>query len=197
MKLSSSNIFSTKKEKSEETKTQPEQPLLNALISGNEEAFEKIYKTYFSHLRNYSLSITQDSEISCDIVQSIFVSIWENRKKLNPNRSLRNYLLCCAHNNSLRYLKTVSLHKKHQANVKREKEQEELENVIVYQENTTSNTVYALLDKLPQRSRQVTFMSRIEEKKSADIAKELNISVRTVETILYQSMKKLKDLTKD
>lgn len=197
MKLINSNIFDTNKENDEDTKTQLEQPLLNALINGDERAFEKVYKTYFNHLHNYSFSIVRDSEAACDIVQNIFVLIWENRKKLNPNKSLRSYLLCCTHNNSLRYLRTVALHKEHQVNIKREKKIEELENVIVYQENTTSKKVTALLDKLPPRSRQVTFMSRIEGKKNRDIATNLDISVRTVETILYQSMKKLRGLVKD
>ena len=88
-------------------------------------------------------------------------------------------------------------HKNTRSEKKREKKIEELENVIVYQENTTSKKVTALLDKLPPRSRQVTFMSRIEGKKNRDIATNLDISVRTVETILYQSMKKLRGLVKD
>lgn len=173
------------------------QPLLTALINGDEHAFEKVYKAYFSHLQNYSLAIIKDSEAACDIVQNIFVALWENRKKLDPNKSLRNYLLCCTHNNSLRYLRTAALHREQQINIKREKEKEELENVIIYQEDITTKKVTALLDKLPQRSRQVTFMSRIEGKKNREIATSLDISVRTVETILYQSMKKLRGLVKD
>ena len=50
----------------------------------------------------------------------------------------------------------------------------------------------ALLNELPERSRQVMIMSHIENRKSADIARKLGISVRTVETILYQAMKKLR-----
>ena len=50
----------------------------------------------------------------------------------------------------------------------------------------------ALLNELPERSRQVMIMSHFENRKSADIARKLGISVRKVETILYQAMKKLR-----
>lgn len=197
MKLSSGKIFNKHKESNENTNAQQEQPLLKALIDGDEQAFEQVYKALFTHLHNYSSSIIKDSETAYDIVQNIFIALWENKKKLDPNKSLRNYLLCCTHNNSLRHLQRVALHNRHQVNIKREKKAEELENVIVYQENITTKRVTALLDKLPKRSRQITIMSRIEGKKNRDIATSLDISVRTVETILYQSMKKLRGLVKD
>ena len=56
----------------------------------------------------------------------------------------------------------------------------------------TEQQLSALLNELPERSRQVMIMSHIENRKSADIARKLGISVRTVETILYQAMKKLR-----
>ena len=54
MKLSNSNIFNISRNNYEDAKTQLEQPLLNALINGDERAFEKVYKAYFNHLHNYS-----------------------------------------------------------------------------------------------------------------------------------------------
>ena len=47
--------------------------LLKELILGSESAFEKIYKKYFTHLRNYAASIVLDTEVANDIVQNIFV----------------------------------------------------------------------------------------------------------------------------
>ena len=158
--------------------TESDQSLLDALIKGEETAFEKIYKSYFALLQNYSASIVGDSEAALEIIQNIFVALWENRKNLDREKSLRNYLLRSTHNNSLRYLKTRFLHLQHQENLKRKKSEEE--------------QLSALLNELPERSRQVMIMSHIENRKSADIARKLGISVRTVETILYQAMKKLR-----
>ena len=110
--------------------TESDQSLLDALIKGEETAFEKIYKSYFALLQNYSASIVGDSEAALEIIQNIFVALWENRKNLDREKSLRNYLLRSTHNNSLRYLKTRFLHLQHQENLKRKKSEEEQENVI-------------------------------------------------------------------
>ena len=180
-------------ENAKNEKAQIDQSLLDALIKGEEAAFEKIYKSYFALLRNYSASIVGDSDAAYEIIQNIFVALWEYRKNLDREKSLRNYLLRSAHNNSLRYLKTQSLHLQHQENLKKEKSEEEQENVIRHEEYPDpEQQLSALLNELPERSRQVVIMSHIENKKSADIARELGISVRTVETILYQAMKKLR-----
>ena len=180
-------------ENAKNEKAQIDQSLLDALIKGEEAAFEKIYKSYFALLRNYSASIVGDSDAAYEIIQNIFVALWENRKNLDREKSLRNYLLRSAHNNSLRYLKTQSLHLRHQENLKKEKSEEEQENVIRHEEYPDpEQQLSALLNELPERSRQVVIMSHIENKKSADIARELGMSVRTVETILYQAMKKLR-----
>ena len=172
--------------------TESDQSLLDALIKGEETAFEKIYKSYFALLQNYSASIVGDSEAALEIIQNIFVALWENRKKLDREKSLRNYLLRGTHNNSLRYLKTHSLHQLHHEQIKQETSEEE-ENTINHDPPTDPETLLAnILNELPERSKQVVIMSHIENKKSTQIAKELGISARTVETILYQAMKKLR-----
>ena len=179
--------------------TESDQSLLDALIKGEETAFEKIYKSYFALLQNYSASIVGDSEAALEIIQNIFVALWENRKNLDREKSLRNYLLRSTHNNSLRYLKTRFLHLQHQENLKRKKSEEEQENVIRAEEGPEpEQQLSALLNELPERSRlsltraRASATSHIENRKSADIARKLGISVRTVETILYQAMKKLR-----
>ena len=153
--------------------TESDQSLLDALIKGEETAFEKIYKSYFALLQNYSASIVGDSEAALEIIQNIFVALWENRKNLDREKSLRNYLLRSTHNNSLRYLKTRFLHLQHQENLKRKKSEEEQENVIRAEEGPEpEQQLSALLNELPERSRQVMIMSHIENRKSADIARK-------------------------
>lgn len=173
-----------------------DQQLLIDLIKGDESSFEEIYKRYFTNLCNYSFSIVGDLEVASDLVQNVYVSLWEKRKHLCADKSVRNYLLKCTHNNSLRHLKTASLHQKHQELIKQEKQNEVLIQSTELERIDYEQQVFELLNKLPKRGRQVTIMSHIDQKKSADIANELNISVRTVSTILYQSMKKLKELAK-
>ena len=94
--------------------------IVDALIKGDEATFAMVYKSYFISLRNYATSILSDQEAAYEIVQNLFVTLWENRKKLDREKSLRNYLLRGTHNNSLRYLKTHSLHQLHHEQIKQD-----------------------------------------------------------------------------
>lgn len=171
--------------------------IVDALIKGDEATFATVYKSYFTPLINYAASIVTDQEAAYEIVQNLFVTLWENRKKLDREKSLRNYLLRGTHNNSLRYLKTHTLHQLHHEQIKQETSEEEQENIIDREEPTDPETqLTSILNELPARSKQVIIMSHIENKKSTEIAQELGISVRTVETILYQAMKKLREKAK-
>ena len=71
--------------------TESDQSLLDALIKGEETAFEKIYKSYFALLQNYSASIVGDSEAALEIIQNIFVALWENRKNLDREQEKCRY----------------------------------------------------------------------------------------------------------
>lgn len=167
--------------------------IVDKLIKGDEETFAMVYKSCFIPLKNYAASIVSDQEAAYEIVQNLFVSLWENRRKLNRDKILRNYLLRGTHNNSLRYLKTLSLHQWHQEQIKQETSREKQADTIGYGKlSAPESRLETLLDSLPERGRQVVVMSYIENKKNAEIARQLGISVRTVETILYQTLKKLR-----
>lgn len=169
------------------------QCIVTALRNGDMDVFEQVYKSYFPRLRAYSMTIVGDRDTASEIVQSLFLSLWENRRQLNPSKSLRNYLLQSVHNNSLRWLRTKSVHDRHNQLIARMIDE-------VYSDTDTAEggdaqadqRAMEVLDRLPERSRQVVYMSYIEGKKSREIADELGLSVRTVETILYKSMKKMK-----
>jgi len=155
--------------------------------------FSRFFQENQEKFLAFAYSYLRDKAEAEDVVMESMIALWENRKNLDREKSLRNYLLRSTHNNSLRYLKTRFLHLQHQENLKRKKSEEEQENVIRAEEGPEpEQQLSALLNELPERSRQVMIMSHIENRKSADIARKLGISVRTVETILYQAMKKLR-----
>ena len=64
--------------------------IVDALIKGDEATFAMVYKSYFTSLRNYATTILSDQEAAYEIVQNLFVTLWENRKKLDREKSLRN-----------------------------------------------------------------------------------------------------------
>ena len=169
--------------------------IVNALKKGDEVVFEYLFKEYYARLTNYSVTIVKSRDLAYDIVQSIFVTLWENRKRLNPDLSLRNYLLTSTHNNSLKSIRDRKIMSKHHdkirestiVNREQEHSMEEKNNNLSEKEK-----VEKILHSLAPRGREVMKMRYYQSMKSSEIADELGISVRTVETIIYQSKKKLR-----
>lgn len=166
---------------------------VNALKRGDLTVFETVYNAYSSNLRNYATRILQNSDAAHEVVQDTFVALWTNRKKLDENKSLRNYLLRAVHNNSLRMLRLEDIRRQRE-------EQAQQEIMHLYQEDPfckqQAEWLFPAIERLPAQSRRVLQMSYWEEKKSATIAQELSISIRTVETILYKVKKKLRGESK-
>lgn len=163
--------------------------VVEALKSSDKAVFEMVYGAYYGSLRAYATAILQDTEAASEIVQDTFMNVWMNRKKLDPGKPLRNYLLRAVHNNALHYRKLAIARK-----CREEKAAEEQLSVWEEEEQQPlrKEALTSVIARLPEQSRRVLKMSYWEEKKNADIARELSISVRTVETILYKVMKKLR-----
>lgn len=163
--------------------------VVEALKKGDKLAFEAVYKTYSGPLRAYATAILQDAEAAFEVVQDVFTAVWMHRRELDATKSLRNYLLRAAHNNALRLIKL---------NVARKMREEKAMAEELREQQTEDEPLQGkewlapAIARLPEQSRRVLKMSYWEEKKSADIARELSISVRTVETILYKVKKKLR-----
>lgn len=160
-----------------------------ALKTGNEAVFKAVYMAHYRPLHNYARTILQDEEAAYEIVQDIFASVWLNRKKLDDTKSLRNYLLRAVHNNALR---------RKQSDAARRRREDVAASEMAHHHENDDTTIQGLemlapaIARLPQQSRKVLEMSYWENKKNAAIASELSISIRTVETILYKVVKKLR-----
>ena len=165
--------------------------IVEALKAENEEAFKEVYTALCVSLRTYARNILQDEAAAYEVVQDVFTAVWFNRKRLDASKSLRNYLLRAVHNNSLRLLKYDEARRRRELNAAAEL------HGSWDPEKDVPPPLYAkelapAISRLPEQSRKVLLMSYWENKKNAAIATELSISVRTVETILYKVVKRLR-----
>ncbi len=167
--------------------------LVSSIRKGDHEAFETVYIAYSGMLMKYAGMIVKNRDAAYEVVQDTFVSVWMNRKKLDPSKPVRNYLLRAVHNNSLKYVrKEMSRHSTEQKAASAER-------IVISsleQDNSPKYDIEGLIpavDRLPEQSRRIFKMSYWEDMKSMDIASELSISVRTVESILYKARKRLRE----
>lgn len=163
------------------------------LRRGNRPAFEALFRRYYEELCIFSLQIVRDPEVAEDLVQDLFVRIWEQRASLNPQGSSRGYLFTATRNRSLNYLK----HKQVEQNWMIEATQTPLEegdrpdSDLQYHETVVA--FERVLNALPEGQRTVFLLSRRHEMTYAEIAALLGVSIKTVETQMGRALRRLRE----
>ncbi|MFN8254582.1 MAG: RNA polymerase sigma-70 factor [Bacteroidales bacterium] len=163
--------------------------LLIQLIDNNQAAFDELFRKYYRSLVLFALKITKNVEDAEEVVQDLFVILWEKRHHLEPIVSLKAYLYKSVFNNSVHlYKKSIKQGKTNltEATVIEENfdnllEQTELEERIIQS-----------IEQLPAECRKIFKMSRFDELKNREIAEQLNISVKTVETQMTRALRYLR-----
>ena len=161
-------------------------------IAFNQKQFEQLFKLHFSFLCNFARQFVQDPDTAQEIVQKVFITLWEKREELNPNLSIKSYLFTSVRNRCLNHLRD---HKKYRSKVldlecadfdvateERHFEADELKLQIE-----------AALNQLPDKCREVFEMSRFRQMKYKEIAEELDISQKTVEAHMRKAMQVLRE----
>lgn len=158
----------------------------------NEGLFNELFGRYWEKLFAFCLSHTNDDEASREMVQDLFLSLWERRKKVEIKTNIGHYLFSGARLKIAKYYRDKAYTEK------------KISDVGQGVRNETCNTQEYILYKdlqwqlrlitaeLPNRSRQVYVMSRNEGLKIREIALKLDLSEKTVEAHLSKALKFLK-----
>ena len=147
--------------------------------------FEAIYNTYAKEIRRFLFYKTQDIDKSEDILQEVFIKLWENCNKVDPNK-VKSYIYSIANNmflNDIKHQKVVQNYRKHNGNDSTNESPEFIMLEMEFMEKLEST-----IDNLPEKQREVFLMNRIEKKKYKEIALLLDISVKAVEKRLHQAL---------
>lgn len=170
-----------------------EQVTLSALRNGNIDSYCLCYDLYFNVLCSYANSILKESAVAEEIVQNLFMEIWQNRDKLPDNTSLRAYLLTAVKNDCFDHLKHRRIEKRYAEEYIKTK-QESYDNIfddIVDRE--IQKFLQDAIDKLGERCREVFLLSRYSYLSYKDISEKLGISVKTVENHISSALKSLRE----
>jgi RNA polymerase sigma-70 factor, ECF subfamily len=162
--------------------------------TGNDDIaeFEMLFRKYYSDLVNYSARFTTDIDASEEIVQDFFYNLWKNRKTTNIRLSVKAYFYRSVKNNTLNYLDALNVRRKYADRVlKMSKGQWGYEDGGM-EFSELNELVENTLDELPERCRIIFRMSRFDGLKHDEIAKELSVSVKTVEANIGKALKLLR-----
>jgi RNA polymerase sigma-70 factor (ECF subfamily) len=139
-----------------------------------------------------------DSDTAEDLVQDIFIKIWQKKTFLFLNEGLTTYLYRSVQHACLDCLKREDVKDNYVDSVVNQLKIEEIyfndDPEFLFNEDERLQMIYQEVEKLPERCRDIFTMSYMEERKTPEIAKLLNISPRTVEAQLYKALKTLRDV---
>lgn len=166
-----------------------DEELTTLLQNGDEYAFREIYARYWKPLYYSALNILNNKESCQDIIQELFIDIWQRRNSLQVQTSLKGYLFT-----AVRY------------KVFKEVRKSADESLFTDLDNRLSSftgdshllfaeiqrLVKQAVDQLPDACRQVYILSREEDLSHAEIAQKLNISTKTVANQLTKALKHIR-----
>jgi len=163
------------------------------LKNDSQVAFEKLFNKYKKKLYYFALSYLDDNVEAEEVVQSVFVRLWENRSTLDETMSVKGFIYKSTVNACYNSLKKKAVRNRYfeyeliALDEKTDKSYDE----IFYKD--LKRQIDSILAALPLRQQEIFNLSRFEGLSHADIATKLNLSVRTVENQIYRAIKIIKD----
>jgi RNA polymerase sigma-70 factor (ECF subfamily) len=166
----------------------------------NDDNFEEIYLHYFPRLLRFAAEYVGEMEEAENIAQDVFLQLWEKRGIWEIHTSLNAFLFLLTKNKCLDYLRHKVIveagNNRMQEDFLNELKMklyslEVFDDSLVTKDNT-EEIIRKAIDSLPEKCREIIIMSKIEGKKHKEIAKQLNISVNTVENQISIALKKLR-----
>jgi RNA polymerase sigma-70 factor (ECF subfamily) len=167
--------------------------VLERLKEGDRKLFSMLFNYYYSGLVVYAGHFLRDPEIAEDVVQSVFIGLWENKRSIKSS-SVRHYLVHSVKNKCIDLIRKEETRKKY---INRQQNQDADYQGEFYAETELREIIQRSIDKLPPKCREIFVLSRFENMKSKEIAEKLQLSPRTVETQILKASKLLREELKE
>ena len=167
--------------------------------------FEDIYLSYFSKMKHFATEYVISDEDAENIVQDVFVELWENKEMLNMHMNLIAYLFTTIKNKCLNHMRhkivvqntATKMQEEYLISLRMNLDSLEAFDNKLFSDQDIEKIINRALDSLPEKCMTIFLMIKIEGKKQKEIAQELNISINTVGTQIGIAYKKLRTELKD
>lgn len=164
------------------------------LIAGSDlPAFHALYQRHFGALRSYVYLFTRSEEDTEDILQELFIKLWEKRESLPVIENFRNYVFRMARNGVLKHLQRV---KPRLATVALDEASaltavEDVTDQLLFKQHY--NMAMEVIEQLPARRKEVFHLVLQEDLSFSDVASRLGISVSAVKQHYYAAVSSIRD----
>ncbi len=167
----------------------------NSSLIFDKKEFEELFKTHFSFLSNFAKQFVQDADTAQEIVQKVFITLWEKREDLDPQLSIKSYLFTAVRNRCLNHIRDQKKYRSKVLDLECADFDLSIEDTPL-EASELHQQIEAALDQLPEKCREVFEMSRFKQMKYKEIAEELAISPKTVEAHMRKAMQVMREFLK-
>ncbi len=167
--------------------------LFDQVKKGNSEAFEQIFRKFYSDLARFCYSLVRNETIAEEITQEVFIYLWEKKAQIEISSSLKSYLYSAVKNKSINYIKY---------DLPKQRILIDLSDTVLtgssefHEPSETlrlKKKIQWAINQLPDKCKQIFLLSRYGGMTYAEIAEELELSVKTVENQMSIALKKLRE----
>lgn len=167
--------------------------------------FERFYITWYSRVKHFAYDYVLSEEEAENITQDVFLDFYQKRDLLDFHVNVIAYLFTSVKNRCIDYLRRKLLEQEAVSKMQEEFDLSfrmkfdslEAFNMEALSEDHIKDILEKALDTLPERCREIFVMSKLEGKKQKEIAEELGISVKTIESQITIAYKKLREELKN
>ena len=171
----------------------PISDLITLLKKGDMKAFDAIYEKYCQRLYGFVFRYVKQEQDAEEIVQEVFIKIWESRKKIDTYSSFDSFIFTITYNTTISLLRKKVNEKKYLDHLRYRQQIDNAEEIIsdIRYKELNSN-LQLIVDKLTPRQKEIFSLSREMGLTHAEIAKKLDISPNTVKNHLVSILSFLK-----
>jgi len=169
--------------------------VITKVVTGDLNTFEMVFRDYYKPLVRYGNTFLKDSDETEDIVQQVFVTLWEKRGQLEIHTSLRAVLYKSVQNaclNKLKHLKTRHVYAEEQKTTI-----DHLDTSDPVLANELQERIQQAMKNMPKQCGRIFKLSRFEQLRYQEIADQLGLSVKTVENQMGKALKIVREELKD
>jgi RNA polymerase sigma-70 factor (ECF subfamily) len=171
------------------------QQLIAQFVAGDLTTFEMVFRDYYQPLVQYGNTFLKDADETEDVVQQVFVSVWEKRAQLEIHTSVRAFLYKAVHNACLNRIKHYKIRAVHAEEWKATQTHADTSNQLEADE--LQEKIHVAITLLPEQCARIFKMSRFDHLKYQEIADQLGLSVKTVENQMGKALRIIRESLKD
>lgn len=183
--------------------TSIESETFESFKKGEEAAFNYFYDKYFRRITSFSVQFIYDKDEAENLAQEAFINLWQNRENIDSINGIQSFLYTYAKSKCLNLIRHNKVKDKFKNDLLNHKERElDIEILNSIQFDTLELTeleriINESINDLPPKTREVFIKKRFENKKNAEIAEEMQVTLKAVEAHMTKALKILKTKLSD